>query len=65
MVLSERIQERVEKLPARLQTQVLDFVEYLLSKAEREALAAWLIGSQNHKTTLDHPRSTWSLARRA
>jgi hypothetical protein len=38
MLLSERIQERVERLPARLQTQVLDFVEYLLAKAEREAV---------------------------
>ena len=37
MVLSERIQERVERLPARLQSEVLDFVEYLLSKTEHEA----------------------------
>lgn len=38
MALSERIQERVEKLPASFQAEVLNFVEYLLAKAEREAL---------------------------
>jgi len=38
MALSERIQEHVEKLPASLQAEVLDFVEYLLAKAEREAV---------------------------
>jgi hypothetical protein len=38
MVLSERIQERVERLPVPFQAEVLDFVEYLLAKAEREAV---------------------------
>ncbi len=38
MALCERIQEHVEKLPESLQAQVLDFVEYLLAKAEREAV---------------------------
>ncbi|MBM3189136.1 MAG: DUF2281 domain-containing protein [Chloroflexi bacterium] len=38
MALSERIQEHVERLPASLQAEVLDFVEYLLAKAEREAV---------------------------
>lgn len=37
MVLAERIQEYVQKLPAALQAQVLDFVEYLLTKLERQA----------------------------
>jgi hypothetical protein len=37
MALSERIQEHVERLPASFQVEVLDFVEYLLAKAEREA----------------------------
>ena len=36
MALSERIQEHVERLPAPFQAEVLDFVEYLLAKAERE-----------------------------
>jgi len=36
MVLSERIQQHVQKLPASFQAEVLDFVEYLLAKAERE-----------------------------
>jgi hypothetical protein len=36
MALSEKIQEHVEKLPASLQAEVLDFVEYLVAKAERD-----------------------------
>jgi len=39
MALSERIQEHVERLPASFQAEVLDFVEYLLAKAEREAVS--------------------------
>ena len=37
MTLSEKINERVEKLPAPLQAEVLNFVEYMLAKAERGA----------------------------
>ena len=36
MVVAERIQQYVQKLPASLQVEVLDFVEYLLSKQEHE-----------------------------
>jgi hypothetical protein len=35
MVIAERIQQYVQRLPASLQVEVLDFVEYLLAKAER------------------------------
>ncbi|MBS1250996.1 MAG: hypothetical protein MAG451_00025 [Anaerolineales bacterium] len=38
MAHSERIQEHVEKSPAPFQAEVLNFVEYLLAKAEREAV---------------------------
>jgi hypothetical protein len=38
MLLSERIQEHVEKLPASFQAEVLNFVEYLVAKAERETI---------------------------
>lgn len=38
MLVSERIQRYVEKLPAAFQVEVLDFVEYLTTKAEREAM---------------------------
>jgi hypothetical protein len=38
MALSERIQKRVEKLPASFQAGVLDCVEYLVAKAECEAV---------------------------
>jgi hypothetical protein len=36
MVLAEKIQQYVERLPTAFQAEVLDFVEYLLAKAERE-----------------------------
>ena len=36
MVLTEKIQQYVQRLPAAYQTEVLDHVEYLLSKAEHE-----------------------------
>ena len=32
----KRIQQRVQRLPAPFQVEVLDFVEYLLAKADRE-----------------------------
>lgn len=38
MVITERIQQCVQRLPASFQVEVLDFVEYLLAKAEREAV---------------------------
>jgi len=36
MMPSERIQQYVQKLPAYRQAEVLDFVEYLVAKSERE-----------------------------
>ena len=36
MVVAERIQQHVQRLPVSLQVEVLDFVKYLLSKWERE-----------------------------
>lgn len=36
MAIAEKIQEYVQKLPAAFQAEVLDFVEYLLAKIERE-----------------------------
>ena len=36
MVLSEKIQEYIQKLPASFQAEVLDYLEFLLAKAERE-----------------------------
>ena len=38
MVITERIQQYVQRLPASFQVEVLDFVEYLLAKAEREVV---------------------------
>lgn len=34
----EKIQQYVQRLPQRLQVEVLDFVEYLLSRTERESI---------------------------
>ena len=36
MLLTEKIQQYVQKLPASYQTEVLYYVEYLLTKAEHE-----------------------------
>ena len=36
MVISEKIFLYVQKLPPSSQSEVLDFIEYLLEKAERE-----------------------------
>jgi hypothetical protein len=38
MVITEKIQQRVQVLPLSFQVQVLDFVEYLLTKSERETV---------------------------
>jgi len=35
MIVTERIYQYVQKLPESLQTEALDFVEYLLLKVER------------------------------
>lgn len=37
MRVSERINEEVKKLPEALQSKVLDFVQYLASRVERES----------------------------
>lgn len=46
MAMTNQIQESVQRLPDSFQAEVLDFVEYLLVKAEREAARhedeAWL-----------------------
>lgn len=39
MAVTEKINQSVHRLPERLQTEVLDFVEYLLTKSERETQA--------------------------
>ena len=38
MLVAERIHQYVQKLPASLQVEVLDFAEYLLSKLGDEDL---------------------------
>jgi hypothetical protein len=41
MALADRIHQRVQELPASSQTEVLDFVEYLLAKASRQEDNDW------------------------
>ena len=38
MVITEKINQNVQKLPSSLQAEVLNYVEYLLNKAEQENL---------------------------
>ena len=42
MAITEKIHQRVQRLPASFQAEVLDFVEYLLAKAKREEAEEWL-----------------------
>ena len=37
-MIAEKIQQYLQRLPASFQAEVLDFVEYLLAKAERSGL---------------------------
>ena len=36
MILSEKIQEYIQKLPPSFQEELLDYIGFLLAKAERE-----------------------------
>jgi len=38
MVTADRIQQYLEQLPSSFQAEVLDFVEFLLAKADRDVL---------------------------
>jgi hypothetical protein len=41
MAIAEKIQHYLQKLPTAFQIEVLDFVEYLLAKAERQDERDW------------------------
>ena len=41
MAIADQIQSVVQRLPSTVQAEVLDFVEYLLSKAERREESEW------------------------
>jgi hypothetical protein len=41
MALDERIHQYIQKLPLFLQAEVLDFVEYLIAKTERQEEGDW------------------------
>ena len=41
MTLDEKIQQYVQKLPRSFQEELLDFVEYLVMKAEQEEQQEW------------------------
>ena len=40
-MIEEKISESVRKLPPSLQQELLDFVDFLLTKAERRETRAW------------------------
>ena len=41
MTLDEKIHQYVQKLPQSFQEEVLDYVEYLVMKAEQQAQQEW------------------------
>ena len=41
MAISDRIQRHVQKLPASVQAEVLDFVEYLMTRMARRDEQEW------------------------
>ena len=41
MTLDEKIQQYVQKLPRSLQEELLDYVEYLVMKAEQQEQQEW------------------------
>ena len=41
MVMNQKIQNYIEKLPPSYQEEVIDFLAYLLAKAEREENREW------------------------
>lgn len=41
MLLAEKIQQNVQQLPAAVQAEVLDFIEYLLTKTEQREEKEW------------------------
>jgi hypothetical protein len=41
MVTADKIQLYVQRLPSPFQAEVLDFIEYLLAKAERQETNDW------------------------
>lgn len=55
MIVAEKIQQSVQKLPLPLQHEVYDYVEYLLSKRERAVVA---------QSELDWSEASLSLAMR-
>ena len=41
MVMNQKIQNYIEKLPASYQEEVIDFLAYLLAKVERQEAREW------------------------
>ena len=39
MVITDQINQRVQRLPAPLQVEVLNFIEFLIQKAEQQDIA--------------------------
>jgi len=41
MPIAEKIHQHVQRLPTNVQAEVLDFIEYLLAKTERQEEREW------------------------
>jgi DNA replication initiation complex subunit (GINS family) len=41
MVVREKLQHDIERLPESFQAELMDFIEYLLAKAERKEEREW------------------------
>ncbi|NBO66391.1 MAG: DUF2281 domain-containing protein [Acidobacteria bacterium] len=41
MIIEEKLSESIQKLPPSLQQELLDFVEFLLIRAERREMGEW------------------------
>ena len=70
MLLSEEIQKILERLPASLQIEVLDFVEFIATKSEREAqqerqdwhnlsLSSAMRGMEDEESPVDKETAYW------
>lgn len=71
MILADRIQQQVQQLPVAFQTEVLNFVEYLLIKSAQEKAHTWtdrslentlrVLAVEYHlRKSLPEEDSTWS-----
>jgi len=63
MTLEEKIQHYAKKLPHSFQEELLDFVEYLLMKAEQQENGEWAsLSLSSAMRGMEHESSLYSLS---